>query len=406
MLNERSDPPPPYQQEVPAVRRAARVLERLAEGREPFSLTALSRAVGVAPSTLLGILTTLRTAGLVARHDTDGRYTLGPTLIGLGAAAGQRYDAVHVFDLIAGRLVETVGETVLLWMRHEDAYLLAAARDGTQSLRYVPRLGLRLEEARFVLEDHVEGSDQASLYGGDLEPGVWMVAAPLPSGHTDESAMVAVAGPASRLRGTVGSTARQTLIATVDDVVAMFGFVGLPPSDWERAGRIEPAELDGFLRQSRVANLSYVSSDGYPATVPLWYAWDGVAFWLAPRPGAEWAEHVCRDPRVSLAVTESAPPLRRVLVRGRIEPVDQPTGTKVRAIRSQLAARYAGFHAVYSRGEMRDPPIRLLKLAPERMIAWRGLLRHPLLPGATAAPRSGSPSPVTRRGLGYGVSRK
>jgi DNA-binding IclR family transcriptional regulator len=400
MLNERSDSRPPYQQEVPAVRRAARVLERLAEGREPFSLTALSRAVRVAPSTLLGILTTLRTAGLVARHDADGRYTLGPALVGLGAAAAQRYDAVHVFDLIAGRLVETLGETVLLWMRHENAYLLAAAREGTRSLRYVPRLGLRLEEARFVLEGHVEGSDQPSLLGGEPESGVWMVAAPLPSDHTDESAMVAVAGPASRFRGTVGSTARQTLIATVGDVVATYGFVGLPPADWERAGRIEPVELHEFLRQSRVANLSYVSSDGYPATVPLWYAWDGTAFWMAPRPGAEWAEHVCRDPRVSLAVTESAPPLRRVLVRGRIEPVDQPTCTEVRAIHSQLEARYAGFLSVYSRGEMRDPPIRLLRLAPERLIAWRGLLRHPLLPAASAAPRSGSPPPREGRRLG------
>src|SRR5262249_15388006 len=103
-----------------------------------------------------------------------------------------------------------------------------------------------------------------------------------------------------------------------------------------------------------------------------------MAFWLAPRPGSEWAEHVRLSPRVSLAVSESIPPLRRVLVRGRLVEADDPTGERWSAVEEQLAARYAGFDAA------REPHVggrgRLLRLDPERLIAWRGLLRHPNLP--------------------------
>ena len=388
MLKEHPEPRPPYQQQVPAVRRAVRVLEQLAASRGPLSLTALSRAVGVAPSTVLAIVTTLRAAGLVARHDVDGHYTLGPDLIALGTAAAQRLGAIQGFHLVAGRLAETLGETVLLLLQYENAFVLAAAREGTQALRFVARLGARYAKAQPVFGGLDSDPDQAMLREGELESGVWMLATPLPSSHAGERAVVAIAGPASRLRGAAGAGARQALTAAVDEVATAYGVMGTPPADWQRAGRIEPTELNEFLRQSHVANLSYVSSDGYPATIPLWYAWDGAAFWLAPRPGAEWAQHVCRDPRVSLAVSESAPPLRRVLVRGRIESVDDPGGTEWQAIQAQLAARYAGFRALHQRGDMRNPPAQLLRLVPERLIAWRGLLRHPWLP-AVRSPAPG-----------------
>jgi IclR family transcriptional regulator, acetate operon repressor len=393
VLNKRPPPGsrPPYQQQVPAVRRAALVLEQLAAGREPLSLTTLSRAVGVTPSTLLAILTTLRAAGLVARHD-DGRYAPGPGLVALGAAAAQRLGAVQAFHLVAGRLSETLGETVLLLMQQEDAFVLATAHEGTHALRFVPRLGVRFAQGRSLFGELVSAPDQAAIREGELEPGVWMLATPLPTSGAAERAVLAIAGPAGRLRGAAGAGARQALTAAVDEVAAAYGLIGTPPADWERAGRIEPAELDEFLRQSHVANLSYVSSDGYPATIPLWYAWDGATFWLAPRPGAEWAQHVSRDPRVSLAISESVPPLRRILVRGRIEPVDDPGGTEWQAIQAQLTARYAGFHALHPRSDLRNPPAQLFRLAPERLIAWRGLLRHPSLPAA----RSPAPRRVNR----------
>src|SRR5213075_3382397 len=95
---------------------------------------------------LLAILNTLRVLGLVSRSARDGRYLPGPGLVALGTAAAQSLEPLHAFDMLASDLVERLGETVLLWIQQGDGLAMAAAREGTHPLRYVPTLGLRLPQ--------------------------------------------------------------------------------------------------------------------------------------------------------------------------------------------------------------------------------------------------------------------
>ena len=240
--------PAPYRDRVPAVARAVQALERLAATQQPLSLAALSRALDVGPSSLLAILTTLRAQGLVTKSARDGRYLPGPGLVALGTAAAQSLEPLHAFDLLASELVDQLGETVMLWIQHGDGLAMAAVREGTHPLRYVPSLGLRLPTT---------GLAPSSLDGvveGPLEPGVWLLAVPL-----DERALLAVVGPEMRLKGPPGELARAALFTTVGgEAVSRTG-----------SGPIEPTELDAFLSQALVASLSYLSDDGYPASVPL-----------------------------------------------------------------------------------------------------------------------------------------
>jgi DNA-binding IclR family transcriptional regulator len=352
-----------YRERVPAVARAVRALEHLASSQRPLSLTALSKAIDVGPSSLLAILTTLRNLGLVSRSPRDGRYLPGPGLVALGTAAAQQLEPLHTFDLLASELVESLGETVLLWIQQGDGLAMAAVREGTQPLRYVPTLGVRLPASDWT------SSTADGLTEGSLEPGVWLLAAPL-----DEHALLAVVGPEARLKGTAGERAR----ATLHSVIA-----GDARGVAAGSGPIEPRELDTFLTQALVASLSYLSDDGYPASVPLWYDWDGRAFWLVPSPAAEWAEHVRRNPRVSLSVSESTPPLRRVLARGPILPVDDPDASQWRSVEGRLAARYARLEpSRLLEGRSGQSPT-LLRLVPQQLIAWRGLVR-PLQPASIA----------------------
>src|ERR1041385_6942034 len=201
MLSARATMPPfsepassvSYRARVPAVARAVQALEHLASAQQPVSLSALSRAIDVGPSSLLAILTTLRTVGLVSRSPRDGRYLPGPGLVALGTAAAQRLEPLHAFDLFAADLVEKLGETVLLWIQQGDGLAMAAAREGTHPLRYVPSLGLRLPQSGWA------SSTRDGVIEGQLEPGVWLLAAPL-----DEHAMLAVVGPELRLKSAAG----------------------------------------------------------------------------------------------------------------------------------------------------------------------------------------------------------
>jgi hypothetical protein len=164
---------------------------------------------------------------------------------------------------------------------------------------------------------------------------------------------------------------------------------------WTGSGPIEPHELNAFLQQALVASLSYLADDGYPASVPLWYDWDGQAFWMVPSPAAEWAEHVRRNPRVSLAISESTPPLRRVLARGPMLAVEDADGGQWRNVEGRLAARYARLDAARLLEGRPGQPRVLLRLEPARLIAWRGLVR-PVVAAASEA------TPLTRPELGPG----
>src|SRR5919201_4705545 len=166
---------PPYRAQVPAVARAVQALESLAAASQPLSLSSLSRALGVGPSSLLAILTTLRSFGMVTRGARDGCYRPGPGLAALGAAAAQRLEPLHLFDALAADLVEQVGETVLLWVQQADSLVLAATREGTQALRYVPPLG---NPPR--LPTSLWSTSMQTLVEGELQAGVWLVGMAVP----------------------------------------------------------------------------------------------------------------------------------------------------------------------------------------------------------------------------------
>jgi DNA-binding IclR family transcriptional regulator len=343
-----------YRERVPSVARAVKALESLAAASQPLSLTALSRQIEVTPSSMLAILTTLRTLGLVTRSSRDGRYLPGPALVALGAAAAQCLEPLHAFDLLASELVDRLGETVLLWIQQGDGLAMAAAREGTYPLRYVPGLGLRLPAGGWATTTH-------GLTEGELEAGVWLIAAPL-----DEHSLLAIVGPAQRLQGAAGDQARATLRAMTDGDANGLG---------AGAGPIDARELNVFLSQALVASLSYLSDDGYPASVPLWYDWDGQAFWLVPSPAAEWAAHVRRNPRVSLSISESTAPLRRVLARGPLVVVEDSDASQWRSVEGHMASRYARLDAARLLEGRSGQSRTLLRFIPEQLIAWRGLLR-------------------------------
>jgi DNA-binding IclR family transcriptional regulator/nitroimidazol reductase NimA-like FMN-containing flavoprotein (pyridoxamine 5'-phosphate oxidase superfamily) len=337
----------PYAQNVPAVDRAARLLRELTLG--DATLAELARSIDASPSSTLAILNTLKQHGLVERFPT-GRYAAGPGLIALGGAVAEATDALGTFERVAGAVVDALGETVVLWLPRGDQFVLTASRDGTGSLRYVARLG-----------EERPASDLARVRA-EFDDATVAFTLPLTTSRSGEQALLSVIGPSARMTG-----------AALDQLEALIGqpWSSDRPAS-ELSGPIEQRELDGFLAQGLVASLSYLADDGYPATIPLWFDWDGKAFWLLPRPGADWVRHVRRNPRVSLAVSESSAPLRRVLARGPIEVVNDSAGGQRLGLLTRLTNRYAGVNAA----RLLPPPSgELMRLRPEQLIAWRGLVQ-------------------------------
>jgi PPOX class probable F420-dependent enzyme len=124
-------------------------------------------------------------------------------------------------------------------------------------------------------------------------------------------------------------------------------------------------ELDGFLDEPVVAVLATLREDGSVLLSPVWHEWrdGGFSVWV----GADdvKARHLRRDPRASILVAESQPPLRGVEVRGIARILEE--GAHETAVR--IASRYIGREkgAVYVGSGGHDMMIRL---EPGNLRVW------------------------------------
>jgi PPOX class probable F420-dependent enzyme len=128
--------------------------------------------------------------------------------------------------------------------------------------------------------------------------------------------------------------------------------------------RIE--DLDGFLDEPLVAVLATLRGNGSVLLSPVWHEWrdGGFNVWV----GADdvKARHLRRDPRASILVAESQPPLRGIEVRGSARIVEEDAvETAVR-----IASKYIGPEkgAAYARSSAgRHVTVRL---EPGDLRAW------------------------------------
>ncbi len=144
------------------------------------------------------------------------------------------------------------------------------------------------------------------------------------------------------------------------------------------SGPLSPEELDQFLSGDCLATLSCIKDTGYPYSVPVWYQWEGGRFWVVPRARAAWTHYLAFNPRVSLAISEHTPPLRRVLVEGRAEEQTAP-GSEERAaeLLARMAARYLGPEAPSFLKATASQHRRVFSIISEKLVSWRGLAPHP-----------------------------
>lgn len=129
---------------VPAVDRAVRLLDVLSRDRRDRTLTELAQAIGIHKGTARDILLTLRRHGLVDREATSGRYRLGSGAARLAQAAKSKLDLREAARPCLARLLEQVGETVLLGIRENQHVVIAEVAAPPDELHMSASVGQRL----------------------------------------------------------------------------------------------------------------------------------------------------------------------------------------------------------------------------------------------------------------------
>ena len=102
---------------IQVLRRAAALLDALAEAKRPMSLTTLFKHVGLNKSTTLNILATLVDLGLVSIDEESRHYRLGPRLLELGAATEASFEIAEIAKPALARLRDATEETASLHVR-------------------------------------------------------------------------------------------------------------------------------------------------------------------------------------------------------------------------------------------------------------------------------------------------
>lgn len=129
---------------VPAVERAAAVLDHLRDTSDPAerTVTRVARILGLHKSSCSNILRTLEAAGYVEYEPNTKSYILGPELIGLGAAATRQRDVVQIGARHLELLVRSTGFTCCMFTQLPNrAFLIVAKVDSPKEIKITVDVG-------------------------------------------------------------------------------------------------------------------------------------------------------------------------------------------------------------------------------------------------------------------------
>lgn len=128
---------------APAVNRAAKILDLLAESDSPLGLADLSRAMDVPKSSLHGLCATLTQLRLISRSE-NGLMTVGPHVMFWANAILGRSDIAQEFGVVCRESGIMPNETITLSVLDGAHVVYVACHNGSRPLGIQFRIGMRL----------------------------------------------------------------------------------------------------------------------------------------------------------------------------------------------------------------------------------------------------------------------
>jgi PPOX class probable F420-dependent enzyme len=131
---------------------------------------------------------------------------------------------------------------------------------------------------------------------------------------------------------------------------------------------LEGEELRAFLAEPHLAHFATAGPDGRPRVRPVWYLYADGAFWFttrleARRTGAD----VAAGSPVAISIASEERPYRAVLAHGTAEVWRED----VRRWLERIATRYGEAEGRrWLAGALREPDRVVLRMVPERVVAW------------------------------------
>lgn len=129
---------------VRAIRKACALLDLLTEAKRPLSLGELTDLSGWAKSTVYGLLSSMRSCGLVEQDAESGRYALGVRLFEYGSAVQSTRNIIALSREPMERLVNATNESASLSMLDRGEALVLSHAEADSGFHIVSETGAHL----------------------------------------------------------------------------------------------------------------------------------------------------------------------------------------------------------------------------------------------------------------------
>ncbi|MCF6095608.1 IclR family transcriptional regulator [Thermovorax subterraneus] len=130
--------------QIRSVAKALKIIDILAEARKELALHDIAQKLGLAKSTVHGLLATLKSFGYVEQSPFTGKYKLGVRLFEIGNIVAHSWDVRAVAAPYIQKLVNELEETVHLVVMDKGEVLYIDKRESLQSIRIVSQIRMRL----------------------------------------------------------------------------------------------------------------------------------------------------------------------------------------------------------------------------------------------------------------------
>lgn len=127
--------------QVRSLTRALSLLRHLAESSDGMSLTELSEAAGLPPSTTHRLLTTLEAERFVRPNGSTGLWQVGVSAFIVGASFARNRDRLTLIRPYLRRLMEMTGETANLFVRNDADAVCIGQIESRHAMRALTGVG-------------------------------------------------------------------------------------------------------------------------------------------------------------------------------------------------------------------------------------------------------------------------
>jgi general stress protein 26 len=147
------------------------------------------------------------------------------------------------------------------------------------------------------------------------------------------------------------------------------------------SGQLTKEQIDIYLDQPLLARMATASAaTAQPHVVPVWYLWDGQSIWVHGHSSTRKFKELAANPACAIAIDHatSGVDFWAVLLEGQAELITDPA--VVVLVAERIYVRYIGVEGLLDpvpQSWIHDAESLLLKLTPERVVAWYSAYRPP-----------------------------